>query len=446
MNATSFDNNHNSRHHHIPRPTFILIIIVTAVTSCLTIQLTSHRASAPESQEPTAEEPEIETTSFDLIAVGDMLIHEGIYRDARQSSGGYDFKPMFENVKPIISSYDLAYYNQETVLGGTALGLSGYPMFNSPQEVGDATLDTGFDLVSLATNHTLDKGEAGVLTSVDYWHNHQKKSREENSEPISLESDNGTIVASGQWASQESRDEIKTYEKNGISYAFFSYTIPTNGLTPPAGKDYLTNIYSRDKAKADIEKVKGKVDLIIVAMHWGTEYVLGDITAEQEQEANYLSSLGVQLIIGAHPHVIEPVTYLENGDTKTFVIYSLGNFISDQEGLMKNIGLATALTVEKTITPEELVVDSTVAPKNTTTNEDGSTTTITIKNPKAELIYTAAARPNGAWDHDFKLYFESQLNDSILPNSQATIAQYHTYVNPLYPELIWGVAKETNEN
>ena len=427
MNATSFDNNHNSRHHHIPRPTFILIIIVTAVTSCLTIQLTSHRASAPESQEPTAEEPEIETTSFDLIAVGDMLIHEGIYRDARQSSGGYDFKPMFENVKPIISSYDLAYYNQETVLGGTALGLSGYPMFNSPQEVGDAAIDTGFDLVSLATNHTLDKGEAGVLNSVEYW----------NRQPI---------IASGQWASQESRNEVKTYEKNGITYAFFSYTIPTNGLTPPAGKDYLTNIYSREKAKQDIDKIKNKVDLIIVAMHWGTEYVLGDITTEQEQEANYLSSLGVQLIIGAHPHVIEPVTYIENNDTKTFVIYSLGNFISDQEGLMKNIGLATALTVEKTVTPKELVVDSTVALKNTTTNEDGSTTTIEIKNPSAELVYTAAARPAGAWDHDFKLYFESQLNDSILPNSQATIAQYHTYVNPLYPELIWGVAKETNEN
>jgi poly-gamma-glutamate synthesis protein (capsule biosynthesis protein) len=407
-------------------PKMFLVILIATAATFLTIQLTSHHASAPESQEPVAEEPEVETASFDLIAVGDMLIHEGIYRDAKKLDGSYDFKPMFENVKPIISSYDLAYYNQETILGGTALGLSGYPMFNSPQEVGDAAIDTGFDLVSLATNHTLDKGEAGVLNSVEYW----------NRQPI---------IASGQWASQESRNEVKTYEKNGITYAFFSYTIPTNGLTPPAGKDYLTNIYSREKAKQDIDKIKNKVDLIIVAMHWGTEYVLGDITTEQEQEANYLSSLGVQLIIGAHPHVIEPVTYIENNDTKTFVIYSLGNFISDQEGLMKNIGLATALTVEKTVTPKELVVDSTVALKNTTTNEDGSTTTIEIKNPSAELVYTAAARPAGAWDHDFKLYFESQLTDSTLPNSRAIIDEYHTYVNSLYPELIWGVTEKGNQ-
>ena len=429
MNTPSFNISHHpktsSKKLQIP---LFLVIVIAAISSFIVINSNSSKDQPSNtSEQSTKEEPEIKTTSFDLIAVGDMLIHEGVYRDAKSPDGSYDFKPMFENIKPTISSYDLAYYNQETILGGTTLGLSGYPMFNSPQEVGDAAIDTGFDLVSLATNHTLDKGEAGVLNSVEYW----------NRQPI---------IASGQWASQESRNEVKTYEKNGITYAFFSYTIPTNGLTPPAGKDYLTNIYSREKAKQDIDKIKNKVDLIIVAMHWGTEYVLGDITTEQEQEANYLSSLGVQLIIGAHPHVIEPVTYIENNDTKTFVIYSLGNFISDQEGLMKNIGLATALTVEKTVTPKELVVDSTVALKNTTTNEDGSTTTIEIKNPSAELVYTAAARPAGAWDHDFKLYFESQLNDSILPNSQATIAQYHTYVNPLYPELIWGVAKETNEN
>ena len=217
--------------------------------------------------------------SFDLVMVGDALIHYGVYRDAKTSDGGYDFKPMLENLKPIISQYDLAYYNQETILGGTELGLSSYPMFNSPYEVVDAFIDCGFDIVSLATNHTMDKGEKGVLNSVAYWKNHPD------------------VVTSGQWSSEEERNEVRIYEKNGIKYAFFSYTMWNNGLNTPAGKSYLSNEYSEEKAKADIEQVRDKVDVVIVAMHWGTEYSLG-VSSAQAHEADYLSSLGVDLIIG----------------------------------------------------------------------------------------------------------------------------------------------------
>ena len=122
-----------------------------------------------------------------IVMVGDALIHYGVYNDAKQKDGSYDFKPMLESIKPIASKYDLAYYNQETILGGASLGYSSYPMFNSPQEVGDAFIDAGFNMVSLATNHTMDKGEKGVLASVDYW-----KKQE-------------FVAASGQWASEEER-------------------------------------------------------------------------------------------------------------------------------------------------------------------------------------------------------------------------------------------------
>ena len=98
-------------------------------------------------------------SSFKLFMVGDALIHSAIYEDAELDDGSYDFKPMLELIKPISLSYDLAYYNQETILGGSDLGFSNYPMFNSPDEVGDAFIDAGFNLVSLATNHTMDKGE-----------------------------------------------------------------------------------------------------------------------------------------------------------------------------------------------------------------------------------------------------------------------------------------------
>ena len=340
--------------------------------------------------------------SFDLVMVGDALIHYGVYRDAKTSDGGYDFKPMLENMKPIISQYDLAYYNQETILGGTELGLSSYPMFNSPYEVGDAFIDCGFDLVSLATNHTMDKGEKGVLSSVSYWKNHPD------------------IITSGQWSSEEERNEVRIYEKNGIKYAFFSYTMWNNGLNTPAGKSYLSNEYSEEKAKADIEKVRDKVDVVIVAMHWGTEYSLG-VSSAQAHEADYLSSLGVDLIIGAHPHVVEPVEYINDG--KTFVIYSLGNFISDQDGVERLTGLMAEVSILK--------ID----------NIDGTSSSFVI-NPKAELVYTGANRPGNTYNSNFKLYTYSSLNDTILPGYQNYYAKYKDVVSSRYPQLQWGLSKE----
>ena len=122
-----------------------------------------------------------------MIMVGDALIHSSVYMDAEKNDGSYDFKPMLKYIKPIVSKYDLKYYNQETILGGKELGYSTYPQFNSPKEVGDAFLGAGFNLVSLANNHTMDKGEVGVLNSVNYWKN--KKN----------------VVYSGQWRSEERR-------------------------------------------------------------------------------------------------------------------------------------------------------------------------------------------------------------------------------------------------
>jgi poly-gamma-glutamate synthesis protein (capsule biosynthesis protein) len=172
--------------------------------------------------------------------VGDAFIHYGVYHDALQRDGSYDFKPMLEYMKPIVSKYDIAYYNQETILGGDNLGISSYPRFNTPQSEGDAFLDAGFNMVSLASNHTMDKGEQGVLNSVQYW-----KSKKD-------------VAYSGQWTSFEDRAEqiSKVYEVNGIKYGYISYTIWTNGLETPAGKEYLNNVYSDEKAAADIANLK----------------------------------------------------------------------------------------------------------------------------------------------------------------------------------------------
>ena len=348
-------------------------------------------------KEPEVKESKIYKAS--LFMVGDALIHSTLYQDAKLSDGSYDFKPMLELIKPISSTYDLVYYNQETVLGGVELGLSNYPRFNSPYEVGDAFIDAGFNLVSLATNHTMDKNEQGVINSVNYWKQHKDK-----------------VVYSGQWVSAEEREveAAQVYEKNGIKYAFLSYTTWTNGLETPVGKEYLNNVYSDEKAAADIAKVKDKVDVIIVAMHWGTEYSLG-VSWDQSRIANYLSELGVNIIIGAHPHVVEPVEYINDG--KTFVIYSLGNFISDQEGNERLTGLMMTLDIKKFKDMDDSV-------------------TITIENPRAELIYTKSYFGR---KRNFKVYPYSQLDNSILNGYNTLYERYKGVVNSRYDGLQWGI-------
>ena len=341
-------------------------------------RLTSDNVKKEEVKEQKKEEEVVATKKemdASLVMVGDALIHYGVYKEA-ETDNGYDFKPMLSVVKPMIQDYDLKYYNQETILGGTELGLSSYPRFNSPYEVGDAFVDAGFNLVSLATNHTMDKGEVGVINSLNYWN-----SKED-------------VYTAGSYLSNEDRDEVVIKEINGITYSFFSYTTWTNGLETPSGKEYLNNVYSPEKAKADIEKVRDKVDVVIVAMHWGTEYSFS-VSSAQQEIANYLSSLGVDIIIGSHPHVVEPIAFIG----KTMVIYSLGNFISDQDGIERLTGLMVGVDIHKTV--------------------DNGVTTMELRNPRAELLYTASRQ-------GFIVYPYTSLNDSILPNYKS---YYETYKN-----------------
>lgn len=344
-----------------------------------------------------------QTYEAKVFMVGDALIHWGVYNDAKQADGSYDFKPMLAAIKPISSKYDIAYYNQETVLGGASLGYSSYPRFNSPQEVGDAFIDAGFNTVSLATNHTMDMGEQGVLNSVEYWKT--KKN----------------VAASGQWSSEEERaaSVATIYKVNNIKYAFISYTIWTNGLETPVGKSYLNNVYSEEKAKADIELVRDKVDFVIVAMHWGTEYSF-KVDYKQDEIANYLSELGVDLIIGAHPHVIQTVEYIN--DNKTFVVYSLGNFISDQDDVDNFTGLAMEVTLKKEVKATDEV-------------------NLSVVDPKAQLVYTTTTKRGGV-NHDFKVIPYPQLDNSKLNNYQGYYEQYKAIVNERYPNLVWGLSGE----
>ena len=257
-----------------------------------------------------------------LVMVGDVLTHDSVLADAKGSDGTYDFSNMFTYIKPIIKDYDLKYLNEESIIGDPSLGFSGYPGFNAPAAIGDNLVDLGFNLIGLANNHAMDKGEKSILNSNNYW-----KSKD--------------VITAGTYSSQEERDTIPTYEKNGIKYAFLSYTTVTNTKVP---KSYLLNMYSDEVAKRDIDSIKDKVDVIIVAMHWGEEYT-NTPTSEEVRIANYLSSIGVNLIIGTHPHVVQPIEYIND----TLVIYSLGNFISNQWVLGENPGIGLLVGLDITL-------------------------------------------------------------------------------------------------
>ena len=325
----------------------------------------------PKEEEPLPPQPK----RMSIVMVGDALLHNVVYNDAKQSDGTYDFHSMFTYLEPLIQNYDLKYYNQETIIGGGKP--STYPRFNSPDAIGEDLTDIGFNLVSLANNHSLDKNESGILYSNKFWKKQEG------------------VVTAGTYSSFEERDEIPIYTQNDISYAFLSYTVKTNGLKVPEGKEYLLNVYDEELVKQHVQTAKDKgAEVIIVAMHWGSEYT-HDPTSEQKEMAEYLSSLGVNLIIGCHPHVIQPIDYV--GDT--LVIYSLGNLISAQHplGLAKIIGLLVG-------------VDTVVEPDST----------VHFENIQKELLYTYCTSKY----KNFKIYPFQNLTNDILKDYKNVEKKY----------------------
>lgn len=320
-----------------------------------------------------------------LVAVGDNLIHHTVY-EAAYTKEKYDFKPIYKEIKPFIKQFDLAFINQETILGGIEIGLSSYPRFNSPYELGNALVDTGFNLISIANNHTLDKGEIGVLNAIDYL-------------------DKQPIIYSG--ATKSSLvSNVKIFKKNNIRFAFVAYTYGTNGILHPDGKKYLANLYSNEKARKDIENIKNKVDVIIVSMHWGSEYQNFPNETQIEQ-AKFLSNLGVNIIIGHHPHVIQPVKMLNN----TFVIYSLGNFLSDQKGIDRLIGMAVSINIRKTVVNNKINID--------------------LINPNAKLLYRYKDINNSSFN--IKLF--EDLNNILLDNYQMYFESKKQLIQSYYKDI-----------
>ncbi len=331
-----------------------------------------------------------------MAAIGDILIHNSVYEDAQIGNGQYNFSKMFEKVKPFLQSADITIANSESIIGGQDIGLSSYPQFNSPYEVGDVLKEVGVDVVTMANNHTLDRGEKAIINATNYWNKLG-------------------ITYVGAATSQEEAEIVKTMTVNNITFSFLGYTYGTNGLVTPEGKEYLVNYINEEKLIEDINKAKSISDVVILNLHYGNEYARM-FNEYQEHIAQLASDNGVGIVIGHHPHVLQPAKWYTgvNGN-KTFVIHSLGNFISAQDELYRQIGAIMQLSVTKTITHD---------------HQGKQTISIEISNPT--LLPTYVNFTN--W-RNYNIIPMYQLDNNVLNNYQTIYDEIKVHMSQFVPEM-----------
>lgn len=299
----------------------LIIFVIFSIRSCrrkaVETQAKIEKQKAQEKEEEKIREKEEHTLR--MIAVGDHFYHDTVIVDGQQEDGKWNYDYIYENVKDEIEGADLAVVNQETPIVSDHENTSGYPTFGMPQEGGQAIADLGFNVITMATNHSYDKGKEGITESIEFW-NSQKSS------PVLLG------IHESEQDQQENR--VKIVEKKAFKIAMMNYTTLINIGTPvPDNESYLIDIYDEDTVKADVEKAKEKADVVVVFLHSGVEYKNEPDDATKEK-MKYLAQLGVDVVIGTHPHVIRPYGIMERPDGKNMLIYySLGNFVSGQQGM-----------------------------------------------------------------------------------------------------------------
>lgn len=291
------------------------------------------------SAEPETTEPPEENSTASFLAVGDNLIHTRVYKTAEEhaeNGEAYNFGYCYQYVADEIAAADLAFVNQETVICGDGYEITGSNLnFNSPEELGDALIDTGFDIICMGNNHILDKGSAGLSDCLDYW-----ESRVET---------HPDLLVLGAYKNEEDLFDYRVTDANGITVGMLAYTEHTNGYSLPA--DSVLEIpYTSDTElmKKQITELKQQVDCVVVSAHWGVEdtHVVTDAVKELAEQ---LIGWGADVVIGTGPHTLQTMEYITRPDgTKGFVYYSLGNFISGQTDNFNMVGGMAKFDIVKT--------------------------------------------------------------------------------------------------
>ena len=284
--------------------------------------------------------PQDSITYATIRIVGDLMCHSTQFNYAKVNADSFDFTGIYREVKNYLSDADLTIGNLETVTAGNSKPYSGYPFFNAPDEFIYALKDAGFNLLVTANNHAIDQGEKGVTRTI---------------EQIVK---NG-MNYSGTAKSQADKDSIRIFDLNGIRIALLAYTENTNGISIPKGKDYLVNVINSDSISNDINKAKNKgAEIVLVQFHYGEEYKREPNTY-QKQTVDSTISYGADIIIGSHPHAIQPLKYFKTENAKLdtgLIAYSMGNFISNQRWRYSDAGVILSITLAKNILTDSVYI------------------------------------------------------------------------------------------
>jgi poly-gamma-glutamate synthesis protein (capsule biosynthesis protein) len=261
-----------------------------------------------------------------LLATGDILMHNTVIA-AGKKDGNYQYDKMFAPIKNIVTSADYAMINLEAALAGPDSGYTGYPLFNSPDSLAEAIKNAGFDLVTNANNHILDRGYSGAMRTLDIL-------RQNGLDTIGVNK------------SQQEKDTPLIKDIRGVKVGFLAYGYDTNGIPLPSDKPYFYNLLDEEIILNDIKAMRPQVDILVLSLHWGVEYSPYP-TEKQTDMARKFFTQGADVIFGGHPHVLQPAEIMTINGHKKFIVYSMGNCLGDQNGVERNSGVIVKLTFKK---------------------------------------------------------------------------------------------------
>ena len=331
----------------------VLLLLALGLFSCAHQQPLSERTG--ESGSSCKTDSSMQPDYLTLIAAGDNLYHSVMIRSGEDGN----YEAAYSQIRPLTEKADIAFINQETLLAGGSFGLSGYPKFNSPLKLGQAVAAAGFNVVNHATNHIMDKGEKAVIATLDFW----------DTVP--------GITVLGIHRSEEALNRPALVRKNNITVGFLSFTYGTNDIPVPADKPWLVSLINREAMAKEIEALRPLCDFLVVSMHWGEEY-RSDYSKTQEDLAVFLAEHRVDLVIGHHPHLIQPVKYIRRPDNRFMLcFYSLGNLISAQSQNPALLGALAYVKIEKQNGPLKGAGMETGAESNITFADAGAIPVVT---------------------------------------------------------------------
>ncbi|WP_298200394.1 CapA family protein [Desulfosporosinus sp.] len=288
-----------------------------------------------ELSDATKAKPPVKKT-VTLVATGDILMHNTQIASGQQADGSFQFDSFFEPVRSLIEYGDYASTNFEAAMAGGSSGYTGYPKFNSPDEMAATLKEAGYDVVITSNNHISDRGYLGAIRTMGVLRN-------------------AGLDILGTYQSQEEKESFLIKDLDGIRVGYLAYSYGTNGIPVPKEHPYFFNFLNKETVLKEINQLRPKVDVLVLVLHWGVEYSLQP-TEEQRKLARIFLEAGVDVILGSHPHVIQPMEVMKINNQDKFVIYSMGNFIGDQRGVERNSGVILNLNFQKDMSRGQTVL------------------------------------------------------------------------------------------